>query len=55
MLFHLGKKRFQSQQIDWLMWILTTTFARHYMDKAKIKKCEFIKKKGRGTHFQGKC
>jgi hypothetical protein len=37
------------------MQILTTTFARQYMHKAKIKKYEFIKKQGCGTHCEGKC
>jgi hypothetical protein len=43
--FSLETKRFWGQRIDWLVWRLVTTIARHYMHTTKMKKCGFIRNK----------
>ncbi len=43
--FSLETKGFRGQQIDWLLWRLTTTVARHYMHTVEMKKRGFIRNK----------
>ncbi len=43
--FSLETKGLQSWWIDWLVWKLTTTIAKHYMHTTEMKKRRFIKNK----------
>jgi hypothetical protein len=43
--FALDTKGFRGHRIDWLVWRLTTTIARHYMHTLEMKKKGFIKNK----------
>jgi hypothetical protein len=53
--FVLDTKSFRGHRIDWLVWRLTTTIARHYMHTLEMKKKGFIKKQGYGGHYYTKC
>jgi hypothetical protein len=53
--FILNTKSFRRHRIDWLVWWLTTTIARHYMHTLEMKKQGFIKKQGCGGHCYMKC
>ncbi len=41
----LDTKGLRGRRIDWLVWRLTTTFARHYMHTLEMKKKGFTKNK----------
>jgi hypothetical protein len=41
----LDTKGLKGRRIDWLVWRLTTTIARHYMHTLEMKKKGFIKNK----------
>jgi hypothetical protein len=43
--FSLETKGLKGHRIDWLVWRLITTIARHYMRTFEMKKREFIKNK----------
>jgi hypothetical protein len=47
--FAFDTKGFGGRKIDWLMWRLTTTIARHYMHILEMKK------KGCRGHYYTKC
>jgi hypothetical protein len=50
----LDTKGLRGCRINWLVWRLTTTIARHYMHTLEMKK-RFHKKKGYGGHYYTKC
>jgi hypothetical protein len=43
--FALNTKGLKGRRIDWLVWRLTTTIARHYIHTLEMKKKGFIKRK----------
>jgi hypothetical protein len=43
--FNFETKGFKERYIDWLVWRLTTSMARHYMHQMEMKKRGFIKNK----------
>jgi hypothetical protein len=43
--FSFKTKGLKRHHIEWLVWRLTTTMARHYMHQAKMKRQGFIKNK----------
>jgi len=53
--FALDTKGFKGCRINWLVWQLITTIARHYMHTLEMKKKRFHKKQGYGGHYYTKC
>jgi hypothetical protein len=43
--FSLETKGIRGQRIDWLVWKLTISAAKHHMHMIEMKKCKFIKNK----------
>jgi surface antigen len=51
----LDTKGLRGRRLDWLVWRLTTTIARHYMHTLEMEKKGFHKKQGYGGHCYTKC